>query len=74
MSEFPFPVVSDEEAEQCAAVACARDVGQVTPFDDNEKGICSLCNHPIIFRPYVPKTPPKICLECILEMHAAERH
>lgn len=64
--------VDPEEAERASAVLCVRDLGQEWPWDDNEKGFCSVCQHPIVFRPHSPKTPPKICIECMLESIAEE--
>lgn len=60
-------IVSDEEAETVDAVVCLR-VGTPTVFTNNETGVCSRCGHAIFFRPYVPKGPPKICMECLGEM------
>jgi hypothetical protein len=28
--------------------------------------LCCACGVPVIFRPYMPKRPPRICLECML--------
>lgn len=67
-------IVGNEEAERAQAVVCVRDYGQKFPWDDNEKGVCSICEHPIVFRPHAPKTPPKICVECLFEMENAERN
>jgi hypothetical protein len=36
-------------------------------FDDDEFGVCSVCNREIRFRPYMPKEPPKICIECLMK-------
>jgi hypothetical protein len=30
----------------------------------NKHGFCSLCSREIIYRPYMPKQPPKVCIEC----------
>jgi hypothetical protein len=57
-------VVSAEQAEEADLVVCMR-LGSPSPFTDNELGVCHDCQHPIIFRPYVPKKPIKVCLECM---------
>lgn len=59
-------IATDAEAEQADAVVCCRtpDPGD---FADNETGTCSLCRHAVYFRPHVPKTPPKMCMQCMLE-------
>lgn len=67
MSELNISVVSDEEAEKASAVVCMRK-GFESPFDDNVEGVCSVCNHAIIYRPYMPIAPPKICYECMVAM------
>jgi hypothetical protein len=62
----PVNVVSDEEASQMDFVVC-MPLGSPTPFDDNETGACCNCGCAVIFRPYVPKGPPRICLQCAIE-------
>lgn len=57
--------VDDQEAEKASVVVC-MPLGPST-FDDNEEGECSMCGRKIMFRPYVPKAPPKICLVCAFE-------
>jgi hypothetical protein len=57
-------VVSAEDAEKADIVVCMR-LGASTPFTDNLVGTCNDCGHPIIFRPYAPKKPTKVCLECL---------
>jgi hypothetical protein len=62
---FEIPVVSNEEAEEVDFVVCSR-VGP-SPFSDNLESTCSFCGAAIMHRPYIPKKPPKICLECAVE-------
>lgn len=63
----PVEVVSDEEANLAAFVVCVRaDSPAAEVFDDNETGVCSRCGAAIVFRPYMPKGPPKICLQCAI--------
>lgn len=64
---IPVTVVSNEEANQVDFVVCVR-AGTPSPFDDNETGVCSRCGAAIIFRPDIPKDPPRICLECAAEL------
>jgi hypothetical protein len=63
---IPIAVVSNEEAEKATFVVCLR-LGEPSPFTDNEYGKCAHCGHGIFFRPYVPTTPPKICLQCAID-------
>lgn len=58
-------IVSDEEAEKADFVVCAL-LGP-TEFADNQTGVCQDCGCAIMFRPYVPKAPAKICLACMLD-------
>lgn len=60
-------VVSQANAEQAAAVVCCR-AGMPSHFADNETGICAHCGHAIFFRPHVPMSPPKICIECAMDL------
>jgi len=62
-------IVSDEEAEKAEFLVCVR-VGQPTPFDDNETGVCSKCGAEVQFRPYAPKTPQRLCMECFFRSKA----
>lgn len=57
-------VVSDEEGEQADVVVCIR-TGMFSPFADNLTGHCLQCGHPILYRPYAPKKPAKICIVCL---------
>jgi hypothetical protein len=60
-------VIPDEEAEKVDYVVCVR-VGTPSPFDDNLTAFCCKCGTKVIHRWHAPRTPPKICLECALEM------
>jgi hypothetical protein len=68
MTAIPINVVSDEEAEQADFVVC-MPAGAPTPFDDNETGTCCECGIAVIFRPYNPKRPPRICLQCAIKLY-----
>lgn len=70
-AKVPITVVSDEEAEEVDAVVCLR-AGSPSPFTDNETGVCSQCGHAIFFRPYMPKKPRKICVQCLDRLERAE--
>lgn len=59
-------VVTEEEAEAADMLVCCRTPDDGT-FSDNLTSTCSMCGHNIYFRPHVPKTPPKICMQCMLE-------
>lgn len=62
-----FNRVSAEQAEQADVVVCMRvGTGDETRFDDNEYGVCVDCGAAIYCRPYVPKKPPKVCVDCVI--------
>jgi hypothetical protein len=62
----------DADAEKAEFFVCARDRGQRDKvFADNQSGICAHCGHPIYFRPYAPKRPTKICIECAVDLARA---
>lgn len=63
-------VVSQEETEAADFVVCLR-VGASSPFTDNVTDVCAHCGHAIFYRPYMPKKPPKICIECAVELGEA---
>lgn len=63
-------VVSNEEAEKAEFVLCAPD--GPSSFADNIKTVCSMCGTAIMHRPYIPKKPPKICIQCLLTKLEAE--
>ena len=57
-------VTSGEEAEDAAYVVCIP-VTDPLKFEDNMIGRCVRCNCRVQFRPHAPKTPPRVCWECI---------
>lgn len=57
-------VISEAEAEKLDFYVCPRK-GTPTPFRDNLTGPCHDCGHPIIFRPYAPTRPVRICVQCM---------
>ena len=54
----------DGNGEHADVVVCMR-LTQPLLMPDNEIGLCSECGEAIQYRPYVPKLPRKMCLECI---------
>lgn len=68
----PVTVVSDEQANLADFVVCAS-ADTPTPFKDNVPGVCSHCEAAIIWRPYVPKHVPRICLRCAIQLAGATR-
>lgn len=60
----PVEVVSDAIAERADYVVCVPWTTPAT-FDGDEQGTCVACGVAVRFRPYMPKTPPKICLPCM---------
>lgn len=67
-----IPIVSDEEAEQCDYLICAR-AGTPSPFNDNFTGICCRCGHDVIYRWHAPRKPKRICMECMEEQLKEEQ-
>lgn len=57
-------VGTEAECEAVTAVIC----GPVSSFADDVHSFCAWCQTPIVHRPYVPRTPPKICLRCALTL------
>lgn len=67
MNPLSITIVSDAEAEAASYVVCLR-LGSPTRFRDNEVGACSHCGTAVIFRPHMPKKPPRICIECVKDL------
>lgn len=82
IGEHEIHTVGSEEAEQCDAVVCQR-VADTEPLDDlppawrefvertrarSSEEPCSVCGETVIVDSLSPKTPPRICLPCVLEM------
>jgi len=63
-------VVSKDEAERADYVVCARteDLPPGGYFPDDVHTVCVACNTAIQHRPYMPKAPRKICLQCALKV------
>lgn len=53
-------LVSNAECERATIVVCADQ----SYFTDDVWTTCAHCATPICHRPYVPTTPPKVCLAC----------
>jgi len=66
-TSIPIDIVSNEEAEKADFVVCLR-IGMPSSFTDNEYGKCAHCGHGIFFRPYMPKKPAKICVQCLNDL------
>lgn len=65
MTEFTVEIIDDDEAEQADAVACMRvEDMPVANFDDDVITVCAMCGVAIRHRPYMPKRPPKVCIQC----------
>lgn len=60
----PIEVRSQAECEQADFVVCCLRSKDPGAFTDNLVGSCTVCGREIVYRPHVPKTPPKICMEC----------
>lgn len=62
-------VVSDDEAEQADFVVCMRDVpGTPRAPLAAHFGHCSRCFHAVYWADSAPKRPPRVCVECALEL------
>lgn len=49
-------------ADEEAILVCCRE-GEPTPYTDNVKGRCNVCDTPIFWRPHAPKIK-RVCMEC----------
>ncbi len=58
-------ICTDAEAEAADFMLCARLEDDPGTFTDNHLGNCCVCGAVVIFRPYMPKTPKRICLQCM---------
>ena len=65
---IPVQVVSEEEAEKSTYLVCVRWDSTPALFTDDVKGTCCACGTAVRFRPSAPKTPPRLCVECMLDM------
>jgi hypothetical protein len=65
---LPIKVASLAECEAADYVICVRLAGYSGTFTDNCQGPCSRCGETVIWRPYVPLRPPRICLECMVSL------
>ena len=62
-------VASEEECEQADVVVC----GPTSHFGDDVHSFCSKCGVDIVYRPYVPKKPSKVCMACAELMAKEEK-
>ncbi|SRR6266446_1833698 len=56
---------TQEDGEDCDYAVCIRATSPLV-FPDNLVSTCCKCGCTIQYRPYAPKTPAKICLECAI--------
>jgi hypothetical protein len=64
MTEDSRVEMADDDAESAGAVICMRLTSPLM-MPDNVIGVCSQCGEAIQHRPHVPRTPLKICCECL---------
>lgn len=66
-------VASQADAESASAVVCLRvDDMPDAAFPDDVIADCAFgCGFRIRHRPYVPATPPKVCMQCAIPFAAA---
>lgn len=58
-------VVSDEETEKASMTICVRVADMpVGHFAGDLFATCSVCGALVRHRPYAPKAPPKVCMQC----------
>lgn len=60
---IPIKVGTMEECRKAGYIICGR-ADLPSPYDDNKVGQCVICGIPVIYRPYMPEEPKKICVEC----------
>lgn len=58
-----------EDADFLICVLAEHDSGT---FRDNLKGFCCRCDRVVVFRPYNPKRPKRLCIDCAMSL--AVRH
>lgn len=64
-------VVKRGEGDDASAVVCRlAPQGEPLLLPDNLLGHCTNCFRMVQFRPHAPKTPPRICDECITAVMA----
>jgi hypothetical protein len=56
-------VVPDSVAESCDLAICA-DWDGPRYFPDDVRAVCAGCGKALRHRPYMPKKPMKMCMEC----------
>lgn len=66
-------IVSDAEAETAEIYVCMPWVGPHN-YDDDQRGVCVACGVAVRYRPYAPKRPAKVCIDCAPTWIAATRH
>jgi hypothetical protein len=70
----PITVASDEECEKADFVVCVLKGQEEERFKkDNIYTTCHICGREITHRPYVPKTPPKVCIPCAMKAMEASQ-
>lgn len=70
----PIDTVDQDGGEKASAVVCRlAPSGAPLLFPDNLVAQCTKCFRMVQFRPHAPKTPPKMCDECIKPELEAQR-
>jgi formylmethanofuran dehydrogenase subunit E len=69
----PVKIVTDEEAEKAEVIVVVRATVPLM-MADNLTGTCSVCGEEVQFRPHAPKTPKRVCLDCVLDGALDVRH
>ena len=67
MKTIPIKIISKVDCEKAEFVVCCL-LPDLKYFKGNIETECIFCGRGIYHRPYLPKKPPKICLDCAVEM------
>ena len=62
-----FEIDDDGNADHADIVVCARLTSPLM-MPDNKIGFCAECGEAIQYRPHVPKSPRKMCMECVVPL------
>lgn len=65
-------VLPPAECETADVVVCVLK-GTPTPFSDNLEGVCQWCLRAVVFRPYTPAKPPRMCVGCVAKFLSTDR-
>lgn len=64
---LPVTLTSMEKCAQADYLVCCT-ADTPSPFPDNRLAQCAICAVPIIYRPYMPPGPKKVCIDCFTHL------